>query len=97
MMKKVKEAVKPFDPDVDVILFGSRARGDYREQSDWDFLILTSMKIDWRKKREIHNAIFCVELDTSAAISPLIYSKPEWETQVVTDIYKNIAEEGVQL
>ena len=29
-----------------IILFGSRARGDYREDSDWDILIVTKKKLD---------------------------------------------------
>ncbi len=28
-----------------VILFGSRARGDYKEYSDWDILIITKNKL----------------------------------------------------
>jgi len=31
-----------------IILFGSRARGDFRENSDWDFLIITSSGYDKR-------------------------------------------------
>ena len=29
-------------------MFGSRARGDYREDSDWDTLIVTKKKLDNR-------------------------------------------------
>jgi len=29
-----------------IILFGSRARGDYREESDWDILIVTRKRLD---------------------------------------------------
>ncbi len=34
-----------------IILFGSRARGDYREDSDWDILIVTKEKIGWKKRK----------------------------------------------
>ena len=33
-------------------MFGSRARGDSREDSDWDFLIITRSKCDRRAVRE---------------------------------------------
>ena len=33
-----------------IILFGSRARGDYREDSDYDILIIVKGKIDRRTK-----------------------------------------------
>mgnify|MGYP000418548217 CR=1 FL=1 len=34
-----------------IILFGSRARGDYTEDSDWDILLVTEGKIDKKTKR----------------------------------------------
>ncbi len=45
LFKKVKEVVYNFDPQAKVILFGSRARGDHRKDSDWDFLVLTKKKL----------------------------------------------------
>ncbi len=36
----VKQEVIKIDPKAEVFLFGSRARGDFRKDSDWDFLIL---------------------------------------------------------
>ena len=35
-----------------IILFGSRARGDYTEDSDWDILLVTEKKIDRKTKRK---------------------------------------------
>ncbi len=36
-----------------IILFGSRARGDYREDSDYDILVVVSERLDWRVKRRL--------------------------------------------
>ena len=36
-----------------IILFGSRARGDYREDSDYDILVVVRDKLDWRVKRKL--------------------------------------------
>ena len=38
--------VKP----VKIILFGSRARGDYREDSDWDVLVVVENPLSRREK-----------------------------------------------
>ncbi|HHW11119.1 MAG TPA: nucleotidyltransferase domain-containing protein [Firmicutes bacterium] len=38
------------EPDADILLFGSRARGDATADSDWDFLILVNGKVDERRK-----------------------------------------------
>ena len=45
-LKKIKkvilETARKYGIEVDrIILFGSRARGDYREDSDWDILVVT--------------------------------------------------------
>ena len=48
-LKLIKETVmniaKEYEVGIDkVILFGSRARGDYREDSDWGILVVTNGK-----------------------------------------------------
>ena len=40
-----------------VYLFGSRARGDYNEDSDWDFYIVIDKTIDFNTKRHIRGKI----------------------------------------
>ncbi len=36
-----------------IILFGSRARGDFRDESDWDFLIVLEKPLDAKTKKEL--------------------------------------------
>ncbi len=36
-----------------IMLFGSRARGDARPDSDWDFLVVTGTPVSWDEKRGI--------------------------------------------
>ena len=50
-LKLIKEIIlstaKKYNIEIDkIILFGSRARGDYKEESDWDILIVTKEKLD---------------------------------------------------
>jgi hypothetical protein len=40
ILAKIKQAVKKIEPKVNIILFGYRARGDERTDSDGDLLIL---------------------------------------------------------
>jgi len=40
------------DDKAEVILYGSRARGDEREDSDWDLLVLTDESLDLAKTRD---------------------------------------------
>ena len=36
-----------------IILFGSRARGDFKEDSDWDFYVIIDKNLDFHKKWKI--------------------------------------------
>lgn len=46
IVSKVKAAVLTFEPSAEVILFGSRARDDFREHSDWDLQVLIDGLLD---------------------------------------------------
>jgi uncharacterized protein len=94
---KVKTTTQRFDPNAQVILFGSRARGDYRKDSDWDFLILTDLLVDWKLKDRIRNEIFDTELDTEQCITSLIENNKEWQELELTDIYQNVVEDGIKI
>ena len=66
------------------ILFGSRARGNARSDSDWDVLILLD-------KDRITDA------DIDEMINPIMYTTKEWEAKSFTPFYKNVMKEGVAL
>jgi len=95
IIQLVKEEVNKIAPNSDVILFGSRARGDHRNDSDWDFLVI--IKRDFLSK-EVKNLIqerlYEIELETDEIISSIIHSTVEWEKMAVTPIYQVIKEEG---
>mgnify|MGYP001792404269 CR=1 FL=1 len=40
LLKRIKILVREIDSTADIILYGSRARGDEHPDSDWDILIL---------------------------------------------------------
>jgi len=92
--KLVKDEVLKIDPGAKVVLFGSRARGDYSDDSDWDFLILLSQNATEKIKRTIRDKIFDVELKSDEIISSLIEQQEEWEKFWVTPLFKNIEREG---
>lgn len=93
----VKNEVKSLNSEAEIILFGSRARGDWRKDSDWDFLILLNEEVSERLKREIRDRLFEVELATEEVISTIIENKENWLRYEVTPLYKNIEKEGVEV
>jgi uncharacterized protein len=98
IIKKVKEAVYKIDPNAEIILFGSRARGDFKPTSDWDFLILTSQVVNEGFKSRIRRELFYAELELDQAISSVIHNKFEWNNKhQITPLFQNIASEGIIL
>lgn len=96
ILAKVKEYVKAIDPEADAILFGSRARGDAREESDWDILILTPNAVTLKVEQVFRHKLFELELEYGQAISTFVYSKPDWSGKHrVTPLYENVTKEGI--
>ena len=94
---QVKESVKKIDPQAKVILFGSKARGDANKDFDWDFLILTSQRVNEKLKRTIREKLIDTELEAEEVISTLIYSKKSWLNYKNTSLFENINSEGIEI
>ena len=77
---QVKDAVRSILPDADVILYGSRARGDAREDSDWDFLVLTDKPVTVALEEKIRRAMDELSLNLAVIISAFIENRHEWST-----------------
>jgi uncharacterized protein len=94
---QVKESVRKIDPKAKVILFGSKARGDSKKDSDWDFLILTSQKVNEKLKRTIRENLIDTELEAEEVISTIIYSKKSWLNYKNTPLFESINSEGIEI
>lgn len=96
ILLQIKKSVKEIEPKSEIILYGSRARGDEREDSDWDLLILVPYAAGIREEQKFRHKLFEVELQYGQAISTLVKSKEEWEGKFqITPLYQNIKQEGI--
>jgi predicted nucleotidyltransferase len=99
ILKQIIGVVDNNAPDSEVYLYGSRARGNAKKLSDWDLLILlnnTTIPFDFETK--FMDEFYDLELETGEIISPLIYSKNDWNsTYFLSPLYENIKNEGVRL
>jgi len=84
-------------PNDRMILFGSQARGDAREDSDWDLLLL----LNKRRKEESDedNAFKFVMMgwDYGTYLSIKIYTENDWEKGRMFPFYKNVVKEGIEI
>ncbi len=98
ILKEIKKAVFSIDAEAEVILFGSRARGDYHEESDWDVLVLVEKEqSDWRFKQELLSAVYETELKYGQIITLVIRNKKFWQELEVTPLFKEIERDGFKL
>lgn len=73
--KRVKECVLSIEPTAEVILYGSRARGDSHEESDWDFLVLVDGPVDDRRVDGIRHRIYEIEWESDQVLSSIVRSR----------------------
>ena len=78
-------------------LYGSRARGDESQSSDWDLLILLDKSKITSEDYDL--AYFFRELgwDLNATISPHVYSKKQWEGWSFLPFYKSVEQDKIVL
>jgi len=95
--KFVKIALEKYgDKIADVILFGSVVRGEAKENSDIDVLIVTR-KEDFRLRRSLVGLAFDILLETGENISVKVLSKDDFEKHKNFSFLKNVILDGVRL
>ena len=81
-----------------MILFGSKARGDSGSWSDMDILIVVD-RDDWRLSHAISDLAADVSLEYDVLIGPRVIGKERWERmkQRRFGLYQNVVAEGIPL
>ena len=101
LLKQVKTAVLTLSPSAEIILFGSRAEGTARTDSDWDFLILLPSPPDKALEAQIQDRLYDydVELETNSILSSIFRSKEEQLSSryAAVPLCQQIEQHGVRL
>jgi uncharacterized protein len=86
-------------PGSEIYLYGSRARGEATKFSDWDLLILLNKNnISFDFETKFLDDFYQIELETAEIISPLMYSKQDWqENYSITPLFESIQKDGIRL
>jgi predicted nucleotidyltransferase len=80
----------------EIWLFGSRARGDFKPESDYDLIIVADGDED-----EVHGRVveesYAIMCEYSALMGALTFSPEQWEQEKKTSIGRTVLREGVKV
>lgn len=80
------------------ILFGSRARGDARPESDWDVLILIDKdRLQGQDYDAYTYPLTTLGWELDVDINPILYTMKEWEANRISPFYHNVANDGIRI
>ena len=96
LMELKKRLLERF-PDVKIILYGSKARGDSGRESDIDVLIILKNRVDDSLREEVFSMSFKIELKYDVIFGMLVESEGFWNSSLgkAMPIYWNIDREGI--
>jgi len=97
LLAECKAAIREVAPEADLILYGSRARGDAREDSDYDLLVLVDREVDMDLERAVVDRLVPLEVRTGQILTVLIYSRTRWNSAQyrAMPFHRNVTREGV--
>lgn len=84
--------------DGEVWLYGSRARGDYKEDSDWDIIIISDkLKDDFINFKRYGMPFVELGIDLDQEVRPILYSRQQWENEKGTLFHYNVLHDRIRL
>lgn len=97
---KIADIMRRLFPEARTVLFGSQARGTATQESDIDLLILlpdSYQGYDFvRRRSEIVDHLYDIEIEDNVRISPLVLIKSVWEKHI-SPFTINVNNEGIIL
>jgi uncharacterized protein len=99
ILYNITSAIHRQDPSAQAFLFGSRARGDNRPDSDWDILILVdNLNVTNEIEDKFRDDLYNIELESGQIISTFIYPKSYWQKKLkFSPLYKMVKKVGIKL
>jgi len=98
ILEEIKQLKRKLLPDDKVVLFGSQARGDEHESSDWDLVVLLNKETKTPEDDDKYAFPFVLMgWKYGTYISVKLYTKMEWEEQKPSIFRYNVEREGIEI
>lgn len=99
LARQIKDVLK--ESVRQIIVYGSRARGDFHEDSDLDIIVLVDIRdsetmVEQRRKMNLLASRFGLEHDIMISISVKQFDLFEFQKEYLP-FYRNVINEGIQL
>lgn len=94
----IKQNISTADPNAEVTLCGSRARGDAKKDTDWDIFVLADCPVSFQIENVFRDHLYNFEIKTGEFLSLFLYYKKDWNTKHhISPYYHNVMSQGIQL
>ncbi len=99
VLAQIRRAVREVEPDAEIVLYGSRSRGDAAVESDWDLLILVDGPGSDERTDRIRHSLYEVEWESGEVISSIVRDRKEWNGSLYRTMpfHQRVEEEGIRL
>ena len=98
VVELIRSTIRKTAPTAQIILYGSRARGDAHEHSDWDVLVIIDKpKTGLADYSAICYPVYYKGLDIGQEINATLYTKREWEEAPPSMFKYNVTRDGIAL
>jgi predicted nucleotidyltransferase len=99
LITQIRQAIYEIEPESEIILYGSRSRGDALSDSDWDFLILVDGSTSDERTDRIRHRLYEIEWESGEVISSIVRNREEWDSDLYQTMpfHQRVQQEGMRL
>lgn len=98
IIELIKNTIREMEPTADIILYGSRARGDAGRDSDWDVIaILDKASVSFKERGNIDYVLWAKGMELGEEINTLEYTRSQWDSLPPSLFKYNVQNEGIRL
>jgi predicted nucleotidyltransferase len=99
LIEQIRQAIHEVELEAEIILYGSRSRGDAVSESDWDLLILVDGPISDERTDRIRHRLYEIEWESGEVISSIVRNREEWNSDLyqAMPFHQRVQQEGIRL
>ena len=97
-LREVAAKIRAVEPEAEILLYGSRARGDAREDSDWDLFLVLPERPDLARRQALYAATGDYMYDERTYLSMLVEHRERYRERAPWHAFlHNVHEDAVRL